>query len=400
MLNFEDAKAQLLSDITPVLRTERISLENAYGRILAEQIDSPITQPAYPTSAMDGYAFQYDSAPDSHQYKRVGTSLAGHPHLENINPGECIRIMTGAILPPNTDTVIMQEQTTTKNDQVHFSKLPAQHSNVRPVGAELVQGQRVIDKHSRLGAPQIALIASLGIPRVRVYKPVSVAFFSTGDELQKMGRPLEPGQIYDSNRFAIRAMLASYGFQFHDLGVVKDDKQAIKDTLLHAASISDVIMTSGGVSVGDADYVKDLVESLGHLKMWKVAMKPGKPIAFGEVEDAYFFGLPGNPVSAMVTFYQLALPALMKMQGREFSPKSIQAKATAPFKKRAGRMEFQRAKFEIRDGEYTVAPLPSQSSAKLSSMHQANCFAILEKDTTEITNGGPIVIQPFEGFVE
>ncbi|RME35768.1 MAG: molybdopterin molybdenumtransferase MoeA, partial [Gammaproteobacteria bacterium] len=333
--------------------------------------------------------------------RRVGTALAGHPFEGSVEPGECVRIMTGAPLPEGADTVVMQEAVETEGEMVRVPAGLRPGENVRMAGEDIRRGQPVLEPGRRLTAADLGLLASVGIAEVNVFRPLRVAFFSTGDELRSIGERLRPGDVYDSNRYTLHGMLARLGAQRLDLGVVPDDPATMRRTFEEAAREADVVITSGGVSVGEADYVKGILEELGEVGFWKIAIKPGRPLAFGRVGEAVFFGLPGNPVSVMVTFYQFVQPALRRMQGEPpAEPLLVRARTVDRLKKRPGRTEFQRGRME-RDtqGELTVSSVGNQGSGVLSSMHRANCFIILEPDRGGVEPGELVTVQPFDGLI-
>ncbi|MEW6611993.1 MAG: gephyrin-like molybdotransferase Glp, partial [Pseudomonadota bacterium] len=309
----DSALARILEALTPVAGREQVPLLDAYDRVLAADLLSPVDVPAWANSAMDGYALR---AVDGDTPRRVvGTSLAGHPFAGVVDAGECVRIMTGAPMPAGADTVVMQEHVTRDGDQVRLSGAPKAGDNVRHAGEDLRHGSLAVPAGTLLRPATVGVLASLGIGEVSVHRRLRVAFFSTGDELQPVGAPLAPGQIYDSNRYTLHGMLRRLGAQPLDLGRVPDDPAALEQALREASVMADVVITSGGVSVGEADFVKGLLERLGRVNFWKINMKPGRPLAFGEINGATFFGLPGNPVSVMATFYQFVRPALLKRMG-------------------------------------------------------------------------------------
>ena len=403
LLTLEQARAKMLESITPVTDTIEIATMNSFGYVIAEDILSPINVPNYRNSAMDGYAVKASDLPaaGSRPFKLVGTSWAGTPFSGEVNSNECIRIMTGAKLADDTDTVIMQEHITIDNDNIVISSGHKAEQNVRCAGDDIKQGAIVLRKGKLINAAEMGLIASLGFAKVKVLRQLKVSFFSTGDELKGVGETLEDGQIYDSNRYTIFGMLQKLNVHINDMGVIPDDREKIEVAFLTAAEQSDVIITSGGVSVGDADFVKETLEKLGQINFWKLAMKPGKPLAFGKVRNAIFLGLPGNPVSVMATYYQLGLPAIQYLSGNQNYKQVIaKARVTEPFYKRPGRLDFQRAIFSYDDnGELVVKGVGTQASHILSGMSLANCFAIIPAQSGTVNPGEMIEIQPFEGLV-
>ncbi len=402
-LSCETALARILSQVNPVLGYERLALRAALGRVLAEALHSPFDVPAHTNSAMDGYALSADSLPASGtgRLQIIGSAFAGRPFKGTARAGEAVRIMTGAALPDGTDTVVMQEHVRVDGDGVLLDGQHKRGQNVRVAGEDLQRGQLVLDIGRRLVAPDLGLIASLGIGEVSVRRRVRVAYFSTGDELRSIGESLGPGEIFDSNRYTLYAMLKRSDVEIIDMGVIRDRREAVETALREASQLADVVITSGGVSVGEADYIKEVLAAIGEVRFWKVAMKPGRPLAFGALGQARFFGLPGNPVSVMVTFYQFVQPALFKMSGATATPPLIlQARTTAVLKKRPGRVEFQRG-ILTRDalGELRVTPTGDQGSGILNSMTSADCFIILGVDTGRVEAETVVDVQPFQGLL-
>lgn len=403
LLTLEQARAKMLETITPVTDIIEVATMDSFAYIIGEDILSPINVPNYRNSAMDGYAVKADDLPatDTKKFKLVGTSWAGTPYSGIVNENECIRIMTGAKLPDDADTVIMQEHITKEDDSIIITSGHKAEQNVRCPGEDIKQGSVVLTKGTRINAAEMGLIASLGFAKVKVFRQLKVSFFSTGDELKGVGEKLEDGQIYDSNRYTIFGMLQKLNVKINDMGVIPDVREKIEAAFLTAAEQSDVIITSGGVSVGDADFVKETLEKLGQINFWKLAMKPGKPLAFGKVNDAVFLGLPGNPVSVMATYYQLGLPAIQHLSGnKNYKAVIAKARVTEHFYKRPGRLDFQRAIFSYDDkGELVVKGVGMQASHVLSGMSLANCFAIIPAASGTVSPGQMIEIQPFEGLL-
>ena len=398
-----DALEKIRAAVSPVRDMEKIAIRDALNRVLAEDIYSRINVPSGMNSAMDGYAVNSSDIPASgvKELKVIGTSWAGRPFRETVSAGSCVRIMTGAIMPENTDTVIIQEDTERLDDVIRIDNSTKKGENVRQAGEDIKEGERVLTAGSRLNPADIGLIASLGIGEVRVTRKLRVAFFSTGDELRSIGEPLDAGCVYDSNRYTLHGMLSRMGIEIIDMGVVRDEKDALEAAFHSAAASADVVITSGGVSVGEADFVREILAKLGQVQFWKVAMKPGRPLAFGKVDKAYFFGLPGNPVSVMVTFYQFVQPALRLLSG-DSDPEAVTVKArcVSKLKKRPGRIEYQRGILQRDDsGRMTVRKTGAQGSGILSSMSQANCFIILPMDNAGVEPGTDVDVQPFFGIV-
>ncbi|HDL4214395.1 TPA: molybdopterin molybdenumtransferase MoeA, partial [Mannheimia haemolytica] len=316
LLALSDALDNMLARLSTPKLVEQLPLNECANRVLAEDIFSPINVPNFDNSAMDGYAVRISDLAQNLTLNVAGKAFAGNPFNGEIKAGECVRIMTGALVPKGVDAVVMQEETTLNSDgSVTFNHIPKLGSNIRRIGEDVKQGALVLKKGSLLNVASLPLLASLGIASVPVFVKLKVAILSTGDELTSVGEPLSEGKIYDTNRFAVRLMLEKLNCEILDFGILPDDPILFEQTFRQAQQQADVLITSGGVSVGEADFTKDVLEKLGEIGFWKIAMKPGKPFAFGKLEQAWFFGLPGNPVSALVTFYQLAQPALAKLSG-------------------------------------------------------------------------------------
>jgi molybdopterin molybdotransferase len=404
-LAVEEARQRIMADVEPVAGVEKIALRSALGRILAEDIHSPIDVPAHTNSAVDGYALPGTglSAEQSTELHVIGTSWAGRPFSGRVRAGECVRIMTGAALPVGADTVVMQEHVQAESDTILIGPGLQMGENVRAAGEDLARGQLALARGKQILPPELGLLASLGMAEVPVWRRLRIAFFSTGDELRSIGQPLAEGEIYDSNRYTLYGMLARLGVDMLDMGVIRDDRDAIQRAFLEAAANADVIITSGGVSVGEADYVKETLERLGVINFWQIAMKPGRPLAYGRVRGARFFGLPGNPVSVMVTFYQFVEQALRRMMGQgDARPAfaTFKVRCVSRLHKRPGRTEFQRAILETdAGGELVVRATGQQGSGILRSMSAANCFVILPRDSQTVEPGTLVDVQPFHGVL-
>ena len=402
-LSCEEALARILAQVAPVAGYERLALRTALGRVLAATVHSPFDVPPHTNSAMDGYAMRAADLPAAGQaeLRVIGSAFAGRPFAGAVGPGAAVRIMTGAALPANADTIIMQEHVAVAGDRITIDGQHKRGQNVRAAGEDLRQGQIVLTAGRRLGAPDLGLLASLGQGEVTVNRRVRVAYFSTGDELRSIGEPLGAGEIYDSNRYTLYAMLKRCDAEIIDMGVVRDRRNAVETALREAQAMADVVITSGGVSVGEADYIKDVLGAIGEVRFWKVAMKPGRPLAFGVLGNARFFGLPGNPVSVMVTFYQFVLPALLRMAGVVAErPLLLKARTTEMLKKRPGRREFQRGMLSrTADGALLVTPTGDQGSGILHSMASADCFIILDVETAGVDSGTSVTVQPFQGLL-
>ncbi len=401
LLPFHQALSMLLGSVTCIEKSETLAITDTLGRVLAHDIESTVNVPPHNNSAMDGYAFAYSSMQQAKSFTLVGKSFAGAPFMGKTKFRECIRIMTGAKIPECCDTVVMQENVRLDHDKVWLTKTVKLHDHVRYAGEDIAKGSIVLTKGKRLNAVDIGLLASLGINTIAVYCKLTAAIFSTGDELRQPGDVLKDGDIYESNRFALKAMLARQGLNIIDLGIIRDNKKAIRDAFMHADRQADIVISTGGVSVGEADYNKEVLAELGEINFWKVAMKPGKPFAFGKLPDSVFFGLPGNPVSALVTFHQLAVPGIMKMQGQQAKPRfSIKAKSIDHLKKSPGRMDFQRGILSVdAHGCAVVHSVKSQGSGILSSLRDANCYIVLAQEQGSVDAGDLVTVQPFDHII-
>jgi molybdopterin molybdotransferase len=400
----EKAREHIRAFLSPVTTVERLNIRAALGRVLAEDVISPVNVPQHDNSAMDGYAVRFADlkADGETTLKIIGTSFAGKPFEGTTGPGQAVRIMTGAVIPFGADTVIQQERAKASGGQVAVMPVPKKGTNTRSAGEDLRAGEAALKRGQPVRPAEIGMMASLGIGEVAVYRKLRVAFFSTGDELLAIGTPLGPGQIYDSNRYTIYGLLVRLGCEVLDMGVIRDTPEDVERAFKEAAQAADVVITSGGVSVGEADYVKQILDRLGEVLFWKIAMKPGRPLAYGKIGNAHFFGLPGNPVAVMVTFYQFVRDALLHLQGQtRVTPLPTQkVVCTSPIKKAPGRAEFQRGILS-RDanGQWSVRTTGDQGSGILSSMSQANCFIILPTDHGNVPAGTTVDVQLLEGLI-
>jgi len=402
----DTARALIRQFLEPVTTVERVHIRFALDRVLAEDVISPLDVPGHDNSAMDGWAVRFAdlAANGETTLLRVGESFAGKPYEGSIGPGETVRIFTGAVMPRGADTVVMQERASEAAGKVAIAQgaVAKAGTNRRFAGEDLKRGAVVFRKGQPLRPAELGMLASLGINEIGVFRKLRVAFFSTGDELRSIGQPLAAGQIYDSNRYTLYGMLTRMNCDVVDMGVVSDVPEALEQAFATAAANADVVITSGGVSVGEADFVKQLLDKLGEVLFWKIAMKPGRPLAYGRIGGAHFFGLPGNPVSVMVTFYEFVRDALLVLQGRANVAPMPMFKATlaAPIKKAPGRTEFQRGILSPAvGGGWQVRTTGDQGSGILSSMSQANCFIVLDTATGNVAAGEAVDVQLLEGLI-
>ena len=396
-LRVDKAREAIRSCLSPITETERVSVRDALGRVLAEDIVPAINVPAQNNSAMDGYAVRFSDI--DKPLREIGTALAGKPFTGKLGAGECVRIMTGAVMPEGADTVVIQEVVKKEGDRITVPPGQKKAQNVRYAGEDLKIGVPVLRGGKRLTPADIGLVASLGIGEVKVKRRLRVVFFATGDELASIGAPLKEGEIYDSNRYTLHGMLSRLGVELIDMGVVRDAPDALEKAFCQASERADAVITTGGVSVGEADFVRQLMSRLGEVLFWKIAMRPGRPMAFGKIGNAFLFGLPGNPVAVMVTFYQFVRDALLFMSGREEAQTPmLSAVAAENLRKVPGRTEYQRG-IAFKEGSvWKVRTTGQQGSGVLRSMSEANCFIVLEHERGSIKAGEPVSVQLFEGL--
>jgi molybdopterin molybdotransferase len=396
-LHVEKAREAMRACITPIADSEKVAVRAALGRVLAQEIVPGINVPAHDNSAMDGYAVRF--ADLGKPLTEIGTALAGKPFAGAVGAGECVRIMTGAVMPAGADTVVIQE--VVKREGMRITVPPGQKhaQNVRYAGEDLRIGAPVLAPGKYLRPAELGLIASLGLGEVEVRRRLRVAFFSTGDELASIGTQLKEGEVYDSNRYSLHGMLARLGVEIEDLGVVRDDPKALEVALQKAAR-ADAVITTGGVSVGEADFIRELMAKLGEVLFWKIAMRPGRPMAFGRIGNAWLFGLPGNPVAVMVTFYQFVRDALLHLSGRrdDYGIPLLRASAAESLRKVPGRTEYQRGVLFSDAGQWKVRITGQQGSGVLRSMAEANCFIVLEHERGAVRAGEAVSVQLFEGL--
>lgn len=403
-LSADGVGAFLAQLVAPVTATERVGVLDALGRVLARDLVSPISVPPHDNSAMDGFAFDgAQLAAGALRLEVVGTALAGKAWQGQVGPGQCVKIMTGAIMPAGLDTVVPQEFTKTGADG--RVEIPAgvlqPGDNRRCKGEDLMEGSPALRAGERLGPAALGLVASLGIAQVEVFRRLKVAYFSTGDEILTLGEPTREGAVYDSNRYTVHGLLARLGCEVIDLGVVRDEPALLEQAFRDAAARADAIITSGGVSVGEADFTKAMMKKLGDVAFWKIAMRPGRPMAVGRIADAVLFGLPGNPVAVMVTFLAFVRPALLRMMGaRAEPPLYLKAHSAEAMRKKPGRTEYQRGIVTCTpEGRLEVRTTGNQGSGVLSSMVQANGLVVLHHAQGNVAPGDEVDVMVFEGAI-
>ncbi len=407
-LKVTSARAVIRSALTPVVTNEKVAVRAALGRVLGDDVVSTLDVPAHDNSAMDGYALRHAdlNAAGETELRLAGSAFAGRQFAGKLGKRECVRIMTGAVMPKGSDTVVIQELAQADGDRVRIPAGQKRGQHRRLAGEDLAAGKPVLKAGQPVGPAELGLIASLGLAEVTVRRRLRVAFFSTGDELASVGSVLKPGEVYDSNRYTLYGMLSRLNCELIDMGVVRDDPASLERALKAAAADADAIITSGGVSVGEADFMRELLGKLGEVVFWKIAMKPGRPMAFGKIahagKEAHFFGLPGNPVAVMVTFYQFVREALLALSGRtdDCTLPLLQVPCTSVIKKSPGRTEFQRGLL-ARDaqGQWSVSPTGAQGSGVLRSMAEANCFIVLEHERGSVKPGDLVQVQLFDGLI-
>jgi len=399
-LPVDKAREAIRACLTPVADVESVLIRQSLGRVLAQDIVPQINVPGHDNSAMDGYAVRFSDLRSTHEKKetslrQIGTAFAGKVFQGKIQAGECVRVMTGAVMPQGADTVVVQEVCRAEKDRISVPAGQKACQNVRAAGEDLKAGVAVLHPGQPVRAADLGLMASLGIAEVRVKRKLRVAFFSTGDELASIGTPLAQGQVYDSNRYTLHGMLSGLGVEIIDMGVVRDDPEKLEAAFAAAAAKADAIVTTGGVSVGEADFVKQLMARLGEVLFWKIAMRPGRPMAFGKIGEAYLFGLPGNPVAVMVTFHQFVRDALLVLGGRSdaFEIPLLRAVSATAIRKVPGRTEYQRGVLFSDHGTWKVRTTGQQGSGVLRSMSEANCYIVLEHERGKVEAGELVSVQ-------
>ena len=402
-LTVAQARSAVLDMLIPISGWERVALRAALDRVLAADVVATFDVPAHDNSAMDGYAVRFADlkADAASELVVVGTALAGKAYAGTLGSGEAVRIMTGAVIPRGADMVVMQEVVTASADRIAIPPGQKVGANLRRTGEDLARGRTVLSAGTRIGPAELGLLASLGCAEISVRRRLRVAFFSTGDEVATIGQALAPGEVYDSNRYTLYGALSRLGVDLFDMGVVRDDPQEMEQAFQVAAAQADVILTTGGVSVGDADYVKDMMARMGEVKFWKLDIKPGRPMAFGRLGDTWLFGLPGNPVAVMVTYYQIVVDALQKLMGVDPLPPRVAFPVVADvdIRKAPGRREFPRGFVYQEQGVWRVRLAGNQGSGVLRSMAEANCFIVLPEERGNVAAGENVDVQMFAGLI-
>ena len=394
MLSIDEALARIKASIHPIKESETVTLKNALGRVLTEPVYSSVNSPLERNAAMDGFAFSSANLNTEQPFtlSLIGTSWAGKPYIGSLQSGQCVRIFTGAVMPSEADSVIMQEQAKVNGQEIQFPAHTALRMHIREVGEDIKEGSVVFACPKKLNAIDLGLLASVGVNEVAVKRPVKIAFFSTGDELTELGKPLVSGQIYDSNRYTLNGLLNDPNYCITDMGVIADNKQLLETSFIDASTKHDVIISTGGASVGEADFIKEILSHCGKVDFWKIAIKPGKPLAYGKIGECCFFGLPGNPVAVVVTFKYIVAPALKQLLGApELNPIQLKATCTSVLKKSPGRQEYQRGLLsQDANGEFFVASSGKQGSNILSSISHANCYIVLPVECKGVQVGDKV----------
>lgn len=396
-----EALDAILNAIIPLTSTEALPVSESCGRVLAHAQTAGIDLPPFPSSAMDGYALAAQSLETQppHELTLIGESLAGHPFVGKIERGECVRITTGAAVPASCDVVVAQEDCTSTSDRVTVHNQPEPGANIRMQGSDVRRSQLLLSAGTALGPFDLAWLTACGTTDIDVVTTPRVAYFSTGDELRDPPAPLAPGQIYDSNRQVVGKLLEELPVQAQDLGILADDPASLRRALGAAAAECDFVLTTGGVSVGTADYLKDVVAELGSLDLWRLNLKPGKPLAFGHISGTPFMGLPGNPVSTIVTFLLLAKPALLHLAGAASRPVTrFGALLAEGVRHVPGREEYQRGRFEQDGPRLKVHVTGDQSSNRLATFSGADCLIRIPKDAHDLPAGTLVEVLPFHGI--
>ncbi len=403
LLTLDQAFTRIQQAVAPIEGYETVNLHHAMGRVLAFPVIAPIDIPPERVSAMDGFAFSCKDQVKNRPFtlKLVGSSWAGLPFNGLLEPGQCVRIFTGAVVPGNADSVVMQEMVVLNGDTVTLPAHTAAGQNIRQAGSDIEKSSPLLPTAKKINAADCALLASAGIYQIRVKRKIKIGFFSTGDELKPIGHPLQSGQIYDSNRYALSGLLNDACFSVSDQGVIGDNKVQLQKALLTAASNQDAIITTGGASVGEADYIHEILNDCGQVNFWKIAVKPGKPFTFGKIGQCLFFGLPGNPVSVFISYEKLVLPALELLSGtRTKKPLQLKAHCQSDLRKSQGRQEYQRGILSHDgNGEFFVKLAGRQDSHQLSTLSKANCYIVLPAECDGVNAGETVMVEPFSHLI-
>lgn len=404
LLSVEQAKEAIVSSVRPIPNDESIELGLGLGRVLSEKIVAAINIPPHRNAAMDGYALASSDLKSDCETALtvVGCAWAGRPFTGEAKEGECIRIFTGAVVPNFADSVIAQEQVERKANLIILQASAPRLKNIRAAGSDVMRNAPLLEAGKVLTAVDLGLLASAGVATIKVRRCLRIGFFSTGDELVSLSQPLALGQIYDSNRYLLAGLLRHPSYEVFDLGIIKDDVDALRQTLSKAAEQFDVLISSGGASVGEADFVKQALEACGEINFWKIAVKPGKPLAFGRVGRCWYFGLPGNPVAVSVTFQQFVQPALRGLSGatRQRSLR-LRARCEQTIRKTPGRQEYQRGiVHQGDDGDFIVSLAGSQDSHQQKSASAANCYIVLDADCSGVAPGETVIVEPFTTLID
>ena len=397
-LNVEEALSRILKSIARKKDTELVPLKESYGRVLAKDIKSNQDIPNYKNSAMDGYAVCMDDTNVNNKYtfRCVGESFAGRPYNKNVKINEAVKVMTGGMVPKSCNAVVMKELVKNIDDKIVINANIFKDQNIRFPGEDIKKNTTVLLKGRQIDDVDMGILASLGKAKIAVYSKPIIGFFSTGDELVSIDTRIKKSQVYDSNRYLLYGLLQKYPIKIKDFGVVKDKLKSVEKKLVLASKECDLLLTTGGVSVGDADFIKDALEKLGKVNFWKIAVKPGRPLAFGKIKKCFFFGLPGNPVSVVVTFNLFVSAAIRKMTGQKNNTSlTLTAKLQSDIKKRKGRKEYKRGILTINNGEFFVKSSGAQGSNILSSLKDANCYIELAENIDKIKEGENVKVIPF-----
>jgi len=400
LLSVDDARQRIRQAISGIDDHQRIDLGQALGRILAKSVTSPIDIPPQRNAAMDGYAFSSADIAENTAFtlKMVGTSWAGKPFEGTADRKQCVRIFTGAVVPDFADSVIAQEQVYVVDHDITFPSDTRPGKNIRAAGSDVRKHETLLDAGKKLRPNDLGLLAAAGVDSIEVYRQLKIGFFSTGDELTPIGTPLQAGQIYDSNRYLLAGLLNDSAYAVTDLGVIQDDRLQLEETLADAAKNFDMLLSTGGASVGEADFVNQALEKYGEVNFWKLAVKPGKPLTFGKIGNCWFFGLPGNPVAVLVTFAQFVKPALDQLAGAPaHATIQLLARCESALRKSPGRQEYQRGILrQTSAGEFSVKAAGPQDSHQLKVASLANCFIVLDKDCAGVDEGQMVIVEPFD----